>query len=176
MNISQINLAYMPVEDRIMMRINTNDRAEIRFWLTRRVYIQLSSTLSQAQSQLSTAVHADAVNAAQLQAVQHFEQAALAAQADLTTSFAAEAASYPLGEAPVLVTKASIKKESGRIAGVFELSTNQTLTINFDSKLAAGFYKLLGEVIKTTDWSVPKPTVQQSALSFFPLAENKTLH
>ena len=34
--INQIQIRYAPVEDRIVLRLNTEDSSEFRFWITRR--------------------------------------------------------------------------------------------------------------------------------------------
>ena len=176
MNLNQINLGYLPAEDRVLMRINTSERAELRFWLTRRVFIQLSQTMQLAQRQLGSSIHSDLGNAPQLQVVQQFEQAALAAEADLKSDYVAEAASFPLGETPTLVTNVIIKTEGALISGSFELATNQTITINFDPKLAAGFSKLLTDLIKVCDWNIPRQSIAMPAVPLFNLAESKTVH
>ena len=176
MVVNQINFTYIPAEDRLLLRINTHDRAEIRFWLTRSIVIQLLSSLSHAEGQMVEPVRWNTRNSSQRQIMQQFEQAALAAEPDFKSQFVPEAASYPLGDMPVLVTKIGIRTEFDHTVSVFELATNQTLTINFDSQLAAGFYKLLCDIVMATDWNLPRPLISMTAISFFNVAESQTVH
>lgn len=176
MVLHQINLAYVPAEDRVLMRINTDDRSELGFWLTRRVFIELNSALSRAQSQMAGSIHSDVGDTSKLQAMQQFEQATLAAAGNFSSDFTPEAASYPLGKTPVLVTKVGIKVEAGLISGAFELATDQTITINFDLKLAAGFSKLLGDLVKSCQWDIPGTPVSLASIPFFALDKSNTVH
>ena len=43
--ISQIQMRYVPLEDRVLLRLNTSDQDEFRFWLTRRFVVMLISAL-----------------------------------------------------------------------------------------------------------------------------------
>ena len=38
--LAQIQIRFAPVEDRLLMRLSTDDGAEFRFWLTRR-YVRI---------------------------------------------------------------------------------------------------------------------------------------
>ena len=43
-SIHQIQMAYQPVEDRILVRVSSTELAEFRFWMTRR-YVKLLWTV-----------------------------------------------------------------------------------------------------------------------------------
>ena len=45
-SINQIQIAYSPEEDRILFRVNSMDRKEFRFWLTRRFTVLLVKVLT----------------------------------------------------------------------------------------------------------------------------------
>ena len=166
--VNQINAAYIPVEDRLLLRINTQDRAEIRFWLTRSIVLQLLLNLSQEESLIAGPACWNLDGS--------FSQAVSSQQSDFTTQYISEAASYPLGDVPLLVTKIVVKCEAEQTVYAFELATNQTITINFDSTLAGNFHKLLCDVVKTGGWNPPKELFSLTATPFFNVAESKTVH
>ena len=52
MNIHQICVEHDPVEDRVLMRMNTHDKELIEIWLTRRIALQLMPALDQLNTEL----------------------------------------------------------------------------------------------------------------------------
>ena len=46
MTIDQINASYFLQEDRLLLRINTANREEFQFWLTRRVALFIAASLN----------------------------------------------------------------------------------------------------------------------------------
>ena len=48
MNIHQLSLLHDPIQDRILLRISTTEREEIRLWLTRRLTLGLQPYLKRA--------------------------------------------------------------------------------------------------------------------------------
>ena len=41
MNIHQLSVTYDPLEDRVLLRVNTTTQEEVRVWLTRRMLTQM---------------------------------------------------------------------------------------------------------------------------------------
>lgn len=174
MKIRQINVTYIPLEDRILLRINTDDNAELRFWLTRAVVIQLLTGLTRTECLMNDP---KIVNNPQVaEAIRLFEQETTAAKVEFTANFSASAVSYPMGEVPQLVTKLSIRNETDHAATVFELANNQTITINFDPQMLSSFYKLLCDIVKISGWNLPQQQLSVAAFSRFWLAESQTIH
>jgi len=102
----QLQLRFDPEQDRLMLRMNTSDGEEFRFWLTRRLVRLLWPALLKA-------LEADDLvrsqpDAAARQAVLAFQQDKAVSQSDFRTSFREQPASLPLGEAPVLVSRAQL--------------------------------------------------------------------
>ena len=52
MNIHQLSLLHDPIQDRILLRISTTEREEIRLWLTRRLTLGLQPYLKRASVDL----------------------------------------------------------------------------------------------------------------------------
>jgi len=174
--LKQINLSYATDEDRILMRINTDDRSEFRFWLTRRIITQIRAGLEQVQHQVAVSIHTDISDKSQLKAVQQFEQATLAEQSDFSSGFAIDATSYPLGEAPLLIVSATMKASGDHTIGTFHFAADQQIAIDFDPKLAAGFVGLLNDILKSCDWNLTAVAALPPAPTFFDFPDKKTLH
>jgi len=174
LKIRQINVTYIPLEDRILLRINTDDNAELRFWLTRAVVIQLLSGLTKTECLMAGP---KIVNNPQVaQAIRLFEQETAAAKVDFTANFSANAVLYPLGEVPQLVTTLRIMNATDHAATIFELANNQTITINFDPQMLGSFYKLLCDIVKISSWNLPQQQLSVAAFPRFWLAESQTIH
>jgi hypothetical protein len=106
MTIKQLNASYLVNEDRILLRFNTQDQAEYRLWLTRRVtlFILAASThlLTKKLEQEHSPDAAKAVN--------EFEKSALL-EASNTANAGAQTfesgVQFPLGFDPLLVMDVS---------------------------------------------------------------------
>jgi hypothetical protein len=48
MNIHQLSVSYDERQDRLLLRLNTQDRQEFRFWLTRRMALRLFPAIEQS--------------------------------------------------------------------------------------------------------------------------------
>src|SRR5436190_2425472 len=108
MNIHQIQMKYSAQEDRILLRISSTERAEFRFWLTRR-YVKLLWTilLKMLERDPSAAQHADENVRRTLLGFQH-ESAVQSA--NFAKPFEEDVSSLPLGANPVLLSRISGKQ------------------------------------------------------------------
>ena len=71
-SINQIQIAYSAEEDRILFRVNSTDRKEFRFWLTRRFMILLIRVLGEHRKRDPDVVSQQSEQAKE--AVQSFKQ------------------------------------------------------------------------------------------------------
>jgi hypothetical protein len=98
MSIKQFNGSYMPNEDRLLFRFNTNEDDEYRFWLTRRVSLFiLAATDHLVEKKLEQQHEKPAAKA-----IAQFQQEAVKEQTKFTNDYV-PANKYPLGADPVLV-------------------------------------------------------------------------
>ena len=119
----QMQLSYVPTEDRVMFRLNTKARQEFRFWMTRRYMGILWNTLSKMivdredpkpvdikkfERQLPVK---DALAEAAKKEIEHKEAVS---QSDFQTQYK-ESTYLPLGEEPALLFSVGIKpNQSGQ--------------------------------------------------------------
>jgi hypothetical protein len=102
MGIQQLNASYLVNEDRILLRFNTPEEAEYRFWITRRVGLfMLVATTHLLTKQLEQSHAPDTAKA-----IDAFEKEALVEASNIANLTAAEYQSgihFPLGSEPILV-------------------------------------------------------------------------
>ncbi|CAM3698776.1 hypothetical protein [Polynucleobacter arcticus] len=135
MAIKQLNASYVVNEDRILFRFNTQDQAEYRLWLTRRVtlFILVASThlLTKKLEQVHSPDTAKAVN--------EFEKAALIEAAKTANAGSTDYESgvqFPLGFDPLLVmdVSCSLTKNGEKVT-----DENSSKAVDFDDALSIDF-------------------------------------
>jgi len=173
MQINQVNISYLPVEDRLLMCINTLDGAEFRFCFTRAVVSSMLTGLAHSEHRLVPSDVPPMLNPSAREAVEQFQREASIAQADFKTKFAANASSFPLGEKSLLVTKLEIRIVGDQAALAFTLLTNQVVTINLKPLLVASVNKLLCDVVRGIDWNLPFFSIKRPIIR---MNESETLH
>jgi hypothetical protein len=148
------------------MRINTDNNAEIRFWLTRAIVIQVMSGLARTECQLIEAATAK----------YSFSEESNPQQSQIVDEYTVGTPSYPLGEQPLLVVKFAIIREGGNGIASFELITNQTITINLDGQMVSNLYLLLKKIIKDVDWNLQNHQSILPGVKHMWVAERNTIH
>ena len=143
--IQQLQMSYSAEEDRVLLRINTTDQEEFRFWLTRR-YCQLIIQALNAHRSADPDVSAQATPVAK-QAVEEFKQEAANAQGNFDQAFQ-EASTFPLGEVPALAQRLKYNIDSGLLALTIEPKAGSGITIKLDSKLNINVSRLLQSAIQ----------------------------
>jgi hypothetical protein len=162
MMIKQLQLAYSAEEDRMLIRINSNEGQEIRCWLTRRMISRLLPTLHQVMKQM---IHTDRpLPEPARNALLDMSRQASLQKADFQTPFQENAVALPLGPAPLLVSKVEmhpisqanssdllIKLSSSRGAG-FEIRMNEQLQF--------ALYDLIMKALPQTEWHIELPQIE----------------
>jgi hypothetical protein len=178
MGIKQLNATYVPVEDRIVLRVSTEAREEFRFWLTRPITGELIAALYTAMKRSLVEKFQPSV----AQTVAAFEREALHAQTRLDDKFV-PGESLPLGEAPKLVAKVVVTEEADDIMLQLAAAKGPSITLRLTRELAQQVHVLLDSVQKGAKWALPRPDLrvpaQQSATDSGAVAvlpHNKTLH
>lgn len=117
MNVHQLSVAYQPEQDRILVRVNTKQAEEFRFWMTRRLTLQLWPVLQElGQRRLLAAdvtLHPGTgqdpmLNDDALAMLAEFKKEKILKDADFKTPFKPPSA-CPMGEAPLLLTTVEVK-------------------------------------------------------------------
>lgn len=156
--IKQVQITFVPVEDRLLLRLNTTAREEFRFWITRR-YARLLWPL------LERALAADPVVAAQTgpaerRTVLSFRQQQALSKADFTHPFEAGHSRLPLGEQPVLLARAQLRNSAPTPVLALHPERGAGIDLALDSELLHSFARLLGETMQRAQWELaPVPVM-----------------
>lgn len=151
--INQINFSYIPLEDRLLFRLNTLDKTEFRMWLTRAMSLKLLGLLKQAVKINLDHEQRDLGQPA-IQAVADFRREAVLAEADYKTAFSSGEASFPLGTQPILVSDAVLDSPGAVPVLVFQLAVGRGVSVSIDHDLGLAISKLLSDVLGGLDWGV----------------------
>ena len=156
MNIHQIQCAYQPLEDRILLRILSGDRAEFRFWLTRR-YVRLlwQVLLKMLERDPSNATMPDENTRRAMMGFQHEN---MVRTGQFTQPFEEGPVAMPLGDVPVLLSRISGKPAGTNGNNQQSLSMHpekgQGIDLGVDSRLLHLISKLLVDAVKQSDWDL----------------------
>lgn len=135
MAIKQLNASYLLSEDRILLRLNTQDQVEYRLWLTRRVtlFILAASThlLTKKLEQAHSPDTAKAVNEFQKNAILETSKTANAGAQNYEAG-----TQFPIGFDPLLVMDAScsLTKNGEKLS-----AQNAATEVDFDDALSLDF-------------------------------------
>jgi hypothetical protein len=156
--LNQLQLRFEPNEDRLLLRVNTTDRREFRFWVTRRYAKLLWSALA---TTLGTGERARAaVDAQARQAIFAFEHERALQQANFARPFDDEPQQLPLGETPMLLNRLQMRtlKDGRRLLGLHP-AKGRGVELSVSPDLLHGFTRLLTDAVTRAHWdlNLPKP-------------------
>ena len=161
--IAQIQVSFAPTEDRLLLRLNTDDHSELRFWLTRRYIKLLTPILTKMVETTGRAAMIPETQARET--VADFEREEALASADFKTQFNEAAEYLPLGETPIILARIQTKKGPDSVPILcMHPQEGQGIELNMDSKLLHSFRKLLFDGIKSADWDLAPKIPQPSDL------------
>ncbi len=155
MKINQVNITYQPGEDRLLLKINTLDRAEVGFWLTRALVARLLASLGDLEK-VAYGGEADAFRFVGMPpaAVTDVRRELHAAESDYQTPFDSLPQFYPLGQQALLAAQLVLRTEGEFTAFTLATATGLSLTVNLDAKLLASINTLLVDVVRKIDWGL----------------------
>ncbi len=152
MRLHQIRIDYHQEQDRLLLRISTDEGSELRFWLTRRfikglwpALMKMAEAVGEARTQPDPTVR---------KAMLEFEHDKAVRQADFATPYK-DAASLPLGPEPLLVTRLRAQPD-GRGNAVLALhpAQGQGMDLAMDAMLLHSFTRLVQGAVEKTDWDI----------------------
>ena len=171
MKLHQINLEYVPEQDRLLMRISSGAGEEILLWLTRRcVKLLWPGLLNLAQTVPDIATQSHDVKTALL-GMRH--EAALA-KTDFSKPYDGTSLERPLGTDPILVSRMQIThNKDGSFVLTLLPNKGQGVHVALDEALLHSVCGLLRKIVAKTDWelkldwpqSASVPTEQSSSLN-----------
>ena len=153
MKLSQLKIEYQPVEDRVLVRVATDQASEVVLALTRRcVKLLWPALLGLARGSPQVAAHADPLARDAVLGFQH-EQAVR--QADFSRPYEPEVRDRPLGEAAILVARI----QTGRDAAGLSVLTlqpweGQGISLTLDATLLHATCRLLQQAVDASDWDL----------------------
>ena len=152
MRLHQIRIDYTQEQDRLLLRISTDDGSELRFWLTRRfvkglwpVLMKMAEAVGEARAQ-----HDPTIRTAMLE----FEHDKAVRQADFATPYKS-ATNLPLGAEPLLVTRLRAQPDgSGNAVLSLHPTQGHGMDLAMDSMLLHSLTRLLQGAVGKTDWDI----------------------
>ncbi len=167
MHVHQLSIAYLPEQDRILIRVNTSENRELQFWFTRRLTLGLTPLLERVVTETTAAsrgpatTHLANADPNAKKAVADFNRSETIRGADFATPYRMAEATAPLFDSPLLITEVNIaplgdgklrlncmEKLSGTpLARKFELALSDTLT--------HAFMHLLERAVVASRWRGP---------------------
>lgn len=165
MNIHQLLLAYQVEQDRIFFQISTHTGEALRLWLTRRMVANLLPHLNRVATNVETsnAQHATQDDLGK-KMLMEFKKHESIAQADFKTPFKLDAAVFPIGAEPLLVTSINLTPTgNGELRIDFEEKFADTVKprgfhLTMAPQLLHSFMHLLESAIKVSEWGLQPST------------------
>ncbi len=150
MRLHQLKLDFVPEQDRLLLRVSTDNQIEVRLWLTRRALRLLWPLLVQmvqASPEVARQSNPEARNA--LIGMQH-EQALR--QADFSQSFEDRPRELPLGAEPILVARIHANKDDAgnQVLGLLP-QTGQGIHLTLDHTLLHSLCQLVKNAVANAD-------------------------
>ena len=153
MRLHQLKLDFIPEQDRLLLRVSTDNRLEVRLWLTRRALRLMWPLLVQmvrASPEIALQSSPEARDA--LVGMQH--ERALS-RANFAKSFEELPCEMPLGAEPILVARIqSNKDDSGNRTLALLPQQGQGIHLTLDNILLHSFCKLVQNAVAKSDWNL----------------------
>lgn len=161
MRIDQINIAYDAKEDRILLRVRTQDAALAVLMLTRRLTKGLLDALHQLAGRGAANVSPAAADPVVRQEVMAFQHQAQVQASDFQKPFNPEGRLL-FGDQPVLVTEVKLggQAEQNRWRVEFIGREGQTLNMGLDAQGLHAVIKLFHDLMPKTGWDIAPPSLE----------------
>lgn len=142
----QLNISYIPKEDRLLLKISTKDNDEYRLWLTRRYCILLIKLFNEEIDKYG----GEPAVAASDEAKKMYKDGAF------EKAYEAENYSFPLGEDGVLAFRINKADGSnGNISLGLLPEDGKGITLNLNKTLIYMFNNILMQGVQQAGWNLP---------------------
>ena len=171
MNIHQLSVHHDERQDRLLLRLNTQDQQEFRFWLTRRMSLRLMPAIEQSAVRLEAAQPGVAATDTPAQnLLSELKRDAFLKKADFATPFENRATQLPLGAEPMLITDAHLTiKPGGALEIAFEDKTDpaqaRACQLHLQVSLVHGMVHLIQQAIEKAEWGALSSAVKVTETS-----------
>jgi hypothetical protein len=168
MHIHQLSVSHDDRQDRLLLRLNTQDSQEFRFWLTRRMVARLLPALGHSLVKLeATQAGVTATDAHSLQILTEIKRETFLQNADFTTPYTSRPGPCPLGSEPLLVTDAQLSlQHNGSLQLVFQEKNGdsvQTCHLNLQAPLVHGLIHLVHQTIAKAEWGLTDAVLPETS-------------
>ena len=151
--INQIQVSFVPLEDRLLLRMNTADASSFQFWVTRR-YLKIlwPVLLEMLKKDAQIAAQQSELAKKEVLSFQHQEAAK---KMDYSREFESTAQQQPLGDEPILLAKVSIKtnREGGQTLCMHP-DQGQGIELTLNQTLLHSICKLLQDTVAKAEWDI----------------------
>lgn len=165
-NIQQIQLKFVAVEDRLLLRVSSTDELEFRFWMTRRfvnlIWPALQKALSETpriQTQPSSEVKKE---------ILAFEHEKAVSDSDFKTPFKETPKTLPLGDQPILLAKMQMRRnDAGAMIMALAPEQGQGIDLALNTGLLHSLTELISNAARIAEWDL-STTVGEGSLTAVP--------
>jgi hypothetical protein len=153
MRLHQLKLDFIPEQDRLLLRVSTDNQLEMRLWLTRRALRLLWPLLVQMLRTSPEIVRQNNPQARDALVGMQREQALR--QANFAAPFEEKPREMPLGEEPILVARIQTNRDAGgnNVLGLLP-QQGQGIHLTLDNTLLHSLCKLLQNAVAKSDWDI----------------------
>ncbi len=147
----QVNVSYVEVEDRLLLKVSTSDEREYRAWCTRRFTRLLMDRLEELfQEEVGDIA---AVPSAARREVAEFQHSKNVAEESFQRPYEAEPREYPLGEEGVLATTLKYKQLADNVVQ-FHIgdSAGKGFTLRLNQNFRHQIYELFRRATQRAKW------------------------
>ena len=148
--INQLQMLYETEEDRFFFRVNSADKKEFRFWLTRRYMILMIKVLREHFDMDPDIVVQDDLIARQ--AVKSFKQEQAVQDANFKQSFNEEAKELPLGDAAQLAFRLSYRVSEENLHLTIQPKQGEGINLTINRQINSSMMALMQSAAKKADW------------------------
>jgi hypothetical protein len=159
MNIHQLSVLFDERQDRLLMRVNTQDAQEVRLWLTRRIALKLVAPLELTITKLESRNASVALASPQAQSMLvELKQDDFLKKADFETPFATQNTSLPMGPEPLIVTEITLNIQGDKGAqmvfqdGGDDSTAARACSLQMQPPLVHGLLHLLQNAVTNAQW------------------------
>lgn len=161
--VNQLHVSFVPAHDRLLLRVATANRREIRLWMTRRFVRQLWPVLLEAlNTDPAVAGHADPRARSEVLSFQH-EQAVQSTRFS-KGQYQPAPETRPLTETPLLLSR--VKSETLDATHTrLELITarDRSFQLTLDRKTIHSLCKLIADCASSAEWDLDLPLARPAS-------------
>ncbi|MCG8426054.1 MAG: hypothetical protein MI754_01700 [Chromatiales bacterium] len=150
-DLRQLNIQYVPKEDRVLLRIRFDDN-EVSLWLTRRyckLLLSVLETLTNGNAQQQAA------DGPKEKTIKAFQREAATSNADFATPYQESTNTHPLGDKPVVAHQIEYNRiNDQQIRLTFGAETGEKINLHLNQALLHTLNKLLLMGVEKADWEI----------------------